>query len=158
MKLASGFCPVDKLMRAGVNVSLGTDGAASNNDLDMFSEMRTAAILAKACSGDAQALPAYKALQMATINGAKALGLDHLTGSLEAGKRADVIAVKLDELNTQPVHNPVSQLVYSTKSSQVKYVWVSGKLLLDNGELTTLDKETILQMARAWQQKLGTPT
>jgi 5-methylthioadenosine/S-adenosylhomocysteine deaminase len=158
LKLASGFCPVDKLMRAGVNVSLGTDGAASNNDLDMFSEMRTAAILAKACSGDAQALPAYKALQMATINGAKALGLDHLTGSLEAGKRADVIAVKLDELNTQPVHNPVSQLVYSTKSSQVKYVWVSGKLLLDNGELTTLDKETILQMARAWQQKLGTPT
>lgn len=158
LKLASGFCPVDKLMRAGVNVSLGTDGAASNNDLDMFSEMRTAAILAKACSGDAQALPAYKALQMATINGAKALGLDHLTGSLEAGKRADVIAVKLDELNTQPVHNPVSQLVYSTKSSQVKYVWVNGKLLLDNGELTTLDKETILQMARAWQQKLGTPT
>jgi 5-methylthioadenosine/S-adenosylhomocysteine deaminase len=158
LKLASGFCPVDKLMRAGVNVSLGTDGAASNNDLDMFSEMRTAAILAKACSGDAQALPAYKALQMATINGAKALGLDHLTGTLEAGKRADVIAVKLDELNTQPVHNPVSQLVYSTKSSQVKYVWVNGKLLLDNGELTTLDKETILQMARAWQQKLGTPT
>jgi 5-methylthioadenosine/S-adenosylhomocysteine deaminase len=158
LKLASGFCPVDKLMRAGVNVSLGTDGAASNNDLDMFSEMRTAAILAKACSGDAQALPAYKALQMATINGAKALGLDHLTGTLEAGKRADVIAVKLDELNTQPVHNPVSQLVYSTKSSQVKYVWVNGKLLLDNGELTTLDKETILQIARTWQQKLGTPT
>jgi 5-methylthioadenosine/S-adenosylhomocysteine deaminase len=158
LKLASGFCPVDKLMRAGVNVSLGTDGAASNNDLDMFSEMRTAAILAKACSGDAQALPAFKALQMATINGAKALGLDHLTGTLEAGKQADVIAVKLDELNTQPVHNPVSQLVYSTKSSQVRYVWVNGKLLLDNGELTTLDKETLLQMARTWQQKLGTPT
>lgn len=158
LKLASGFCPVDKLMRAGVNVSLGTDGAASNNDLDMFSEMRTAAILAKACSGDAQALPAFKALQMATINGAKALGLDHLTGTLEAGKQADVIAVKLDELNTQPVHNPVSQLVYSTKSSQVRYVWVNGKLLLDNGELTTLDKETLLQMARTWQLKLGTPT
>ncbi len=158
MKLASGFCPVDKLIRAGVNVSLGTDGAASNNDLDMFSEMRTAAILAKACSGDARALPAYKALQMATINGAKALGLDHLTGTLEAGKRADVIAVKLDELNTQPIHNPISQLVYSTKSSQVKYVWVNGKLLLENAELTTIDKQTLLQMARTWQQKLGTPT
>jgi 5-methylthioadenosine/S-adenosylhomocysteine deaminase len=158
MKLASGFCPVDKLIRAGVNVSLGTDGAASNNDLDMFSEMRTAAILAKACSGDARALPAYKALQMATINGAKALGLDHLTGTLEAGKRADVIAVKLDELNTQPIHNPISQLVYCTKSSQVKYVWVNGKLLLDNAELTTIDKQTLLQMARTWQQKLGTPT
>ena len=158
MKLASGFCPVDKLIRGGVNVSLGTDGAASNNDLDMFSEMRTAAILAKACSGDARALPAYKALQMATINGAKALGLDHLTGTLEAGKRADVIAVKLDELNTQPIHNPISQLVYSTKSSQVKYVWVNGKLLLENAELTTIDKQTLLQMARTWQQKLGTPT
>jgi len=158
LKLASGFCPVDKLIRAGVNVSLGTDGAASNNDLDMFSEMRTAAILAKACSGDAQALPAYKALQMATINGAKALGLDHLTGTLEAGKRADVIAVKLDELNTQPIHNPVSQLVYSTKSSQVKYVWVNGKQLLDNAELTTIDKQSLLQMARTWQQKLGTTT
>lgn len=158
LKLASGFCPVDKLMRAGVNVSLGTDGAASNNDLDMFSEMRTAAILAKACSGDAQALPAYKALQMATINGAKALGLDHLTGTLEAGKRADVIAVKLDELNTQPMHNPVSQLVYSTKSSQVKHVWVNGKQLLDNGELTTLNKQDLLEMARTWQQKLGTTT
>jgi 5-methylthioadenosine/S-adenosylhomocysteine deaminase len=158
LKLASGFCPVDKLVRAGVNVCLGTDGAASNNDLDMFSEMRTAALLAKACSGDAQALPAYKALQMATINGARALGLDHITGTLQAGKRADVIAVKLDELNTQPLHNPVSQLVYSTKSSQVKHVWVNGRQLLDNGELTTLNKQTLLDTARSWKQKLELPT
>lgn len=158
LKLASGFCPVDKLLRAGVNVSLGTDGAASNNDLDMFSEMRTAALLAKASSGDARALPAYKALQMATINGARALGLDHLTGTLEVGKRADMIAIKLDELNTQPLHNPVSQLVYSTKSSQVKHVWVNGRQLLDNGELTTLNKQTLLDTARGWKQKLGAST
>lgn len=154
LKLASGFCPVDKLTRAGVNVGLGTDGAASNNDLDMFSEMRTAALLAKAVSGDAQALPAYKALQMATINGARALGLDQLTGTLEPGKHADVIAVKLDELNAVPVHNPVSQLVYSTKSSQVKHVWVNGRQLLENGELTTLNKQTLLEMAQQWQQSL----
>jgi len=158
LKLASGFCPVDKLFRVGLNVCLGTDGAASNNDLDMFSEMRTAALLAKACSGDAQALPAYKALQMATINGARALGLDHITGTLQAGKRADVIAVKLDELNTQPLHNPVSQLVYSTKSSQVKHVWVNGRQLLDNGELTTLNKQTLLDSARSWKKKLELPT
>jgi 5-methylthioadenosine/S-adenosylhomocysteine deaminase len=158
LKLASGFCPVDKLFRAGVNVCLGTDGAASNNDLDMFSEMRTAALLAKASSGNAQALPAYKALQMATINGAKALGLDHITGTLQAGKRADVIAVKLDELNTQPLHNPVSQLVYSTKSTQVKHVWVNGRQLLDNGELTTLNKQSLLDTARSWKQKLELPT
>lgn len=156
LKLASGFCPVDKLIRAGVNVGLGTDGAASNNDLDMFSEMRTAALLAKAVSGDARALPAYKALQMATINGARALGLDQLTGTLEPGKHADVISVKLDELNSVPVHNPVSQLVYSTKSSQVKHVWVNGRQLLDNGELTTLNKQTLLETAQQWQQSLET--
>ncbi|MDO9476365.1 MAG: TRZ/ATZ family hydrolase [Pseudohongiella sp.] len=156
LKLASGFCPVDKLIRAGVNVSLGTDGAASNNDLDMFSEMRTAALLAKAVSGDARALPAYKALQMATINGARALGLDQFTGTLESGKQADVIAVKLNDLNSVPVHNPVSQLVYSTKSSQVKHVWVNGRHLLDDGEFTTLNKQKLLDMAQHWQKTLET--
>jgi 5-methylthioadenosine/S-adenosylhomocysteine deaminase len=156
LKLASGFCPVDKLVRAGVNVSLGTDGAASNNDLDMFSEMRTAALLAKAVSGDARALPAYKALQMATINGAKTLGLEQFTGTLEPGKQADVIAVKLNDLNSVPVHNPVSQLVYSTKSSQVKHVWVNGRHLLDDGEFTILNKQKLLDMAQHWQKTLET--
>lgn len=154
LKLASGFCPVDTLHRRGINVSLGTDGAASNNDLDMFSEMRTAALLAKAVSGDACALPAGRALRMATIDGARALGLDRMIGSLEPGKRADITAIKLDELNTVPVHNPVSQLVYSTQASQVSHVWVNGRLLLNNGELTTINRRNLIEMARHWQNAL----
>lgn len=154
MKLASGFCPVHVLQQNGINVSLGTDGAASNNDLDMFSEMRTAALLAKAVSGDASALPAFKALKMATIDGARALGLDSLTGSLEVGKRADLIAVQLNEWNTLPVHNPVSQLVYSTQSCQVSHVWVNGKQLLKDGELTTINRRNLIDTAHHWQNAL----
>lgn len=157
LKLASGFCPVDTLQQRGVNVSLGTDGAASNNDLDMFSEMRTAALLAKAVSGNASALPAFKALRMATIDGARALGLDDMIGSLDAGKRADITAVQLNELNTVPVHNPVSQLVYSAQSSQVSHVWVNGRLLLNNGELTTLNRRNLMETARHWQYALEKP-
>ncbi|WP_339857923.1 TRZ/ATZ family hydrolase [Pseudohongiella acticola] len=154
LKLASGFCPVHQLQTTGINVALGTDGAASNNDLDMFSEMRTAALLAKACAGDASALPAYGALQMATINGARAMGLEHLTGTLESGKRADMTAVRLDSLNAMPVYNPVSQLVYSTQASQVSHVWVNGKALLDDGELTTINRRQIQELAHTWQQRL----
>jgi 5-methylthioadenosine/S-adenosylhomocysteine deaminase len=157
LKLASGFCPVDTLQQRGVNVSLGTDGAASNNDLDMFSEMRTAALLAKAVSGDASALPAYSALRMATINGARALGLDRMIGSLEAGKRADIIAINLNEMNTVPVNNPVSQLVYSTQASQVRHVWVNGRQLLNNGELTTINRRNLMEMAHHWQNALENP-
>jgi len=155
LKLASGFCPVEKLRRHGINVCLGTDGAASNNDLDMFSEMRTAALLAKAVSSDAAALPAFAALKMATLDGARAMGLDHLTGSLEAGKRADIVAVRLDELNTLPVHNPVSHLVYATNSTQVSHVWVNGKQLLNQGELCTLNRRQLIDIATHWQQTLG---
>jgi 5-methylthioadenosine/S-adenosylhomocysteine deaminase len=154
LKLASGFCPVDTLHRRGINVSLGTDGAASNNDLDMFSEMRTAALLAKAVSKDASALPAYKALRMATIDGARALGLDRMIGSLEPGKRADITAIQLNELNTVPIHNPVSQLVYSTQASQVSHVWVNGRQLLNNGELTTINRRNLIEMAHHWQNAL----
>ncbi|MDO8909095.1 MAG: TRZ/ATZ family hydrolase [Pseudohongiella sp.] len=156
LKLASGFCPVDTLLTRGINVCLGTDGAASNNDLDMFSEMRSAALLAKAVSGDASALPAYRALRMATLDGARALGLDRMTGSLEPGKCADIVAVRLDELNTVPVHNPVSQLVYSTQASQVSHVWVNGKQLLNDGELTSINRRNLLEIARHWQDTLGT--
>jgi len=154
LKLASGFCPVARLLASDVNVAIGTDGAASNNDLDMFSEMRTAAMLAKACSGDAAAVPAYKALQMATINGAKAMGLDQKIGTLEVGKCADITAVRLDSLNTMPLYNPVSQLVYSTQSNQVSHVWINGKLLLDNGELTSLNVRNIREQTLVWQQRL----
>jgi 5-methylthioadenosine/S-adenosylhomocysteine deaminase len=154
LKLASGFCPVARLLASDVNVAIGTDGAASNNDLDMFSEMRTAAMLAKACSGDAAAVPAYQALQMATINGAKAMGLDQKIGTLEVGKCADITAVRLDSLNTLPLYNPVSQLVYSTQSNQVSHVWINGKLLLDNGELTSLNVRNIREQTLVWQQRL----
>jgi 5-methylthioadenosine/S-adenosylhomocysteine deaminase len=154
LKLASGFCEVGKLLDAGVNVALGTDGAASNNDLDMFSEMRTAALLAKAVAGNAAAVPAAQALQMATRNGARALGLDSEIGSLEAGKSADFIAVQLDACNTQPLYNPVSQLVYSTNSRQVSHVWVAGRQLVENGELCTVDRHELMQAVALWQTRI----
>ena len=155
LKLASGFCPIDKLHKAGINVALGTDGAASNNDLDMFSEMRTAALLAKGVAGDASAIPAFTALRMATLNGAMALGIADETGSLQPGKAADITAVNLGELETQPIYHPVSQLVYATGRDKVTDVWVAGKHLVREGELTTLDSAEILSRAREWQSRIG---
>lgn len=155
LKLASGFCPVAKLLEAGVNVALGTDGAASNNDLDMFGEMRTAALLAKGVAQNPSAVPARQALAMATINGARALGIDHITGSLEAGKSADLIAVKLDDVSCQPFYHIESQLVYTTPSSQVSDSWVAGKRLMKNRELTTIDLPEVLQRAAQWKQKIA---
>ncbi|MDH5444546.1 MAG: TRZ/ATZ family hydrolase [Gammaproteobacteria bacterium] len=155
LKLASGFCPLDKLIKSGINVALGTDGAASNNDLDMFGEMRTAALLAKAVAGDASAVPAEEVLRMATINGAKALGLDEETGSLEVGKAADIIAVDMSGIETTPLYEPISQLVYSTGRDRVTNVWVAGKHVLKDRELTTLDTEAILDKANQWYHKLA---
>lgn len=154
LKLASGFCEVGKLLSHGVNVGLGTDGSASNNDLDMFSEMRTAALLAKTVAGDASALPAQQALEMATINGARALGMDSLIGSLETGKYADITAINLDSLNSMPLYNPLSQLVYATQASQVSHVWCAGELLLEEGQLKTLDRQLIETTTHAWQQQI----
>lgn len=154
LKLASGFCPLDKLIKAGVNVALGTDGAASNNDLDMFSEMRTAALLAKGVSGDAVSVPAATALRMATLNGARALGLGDITGSLLPGKAADITAVHLGDLETQPLYDPVSQLVYATGRDKVTDVWVAGQHLLKQRKLTTLDEAELIAKAHAWAQKI----
>lgn len=154
LKLASGFCPLDRLLQAGVNVALGTDGAASNNDLDMFAEMRTAALLAKGVSQRADALPALGALEMATINAATALGLEEETGSLQVGKSADLIAVDLGQLQSQPVYDPVSQLVYACGREQVRHVWVAGQHLLSDGHHTRMDVEKLLDDTHAWQQKL----
>lgn len=154
MKLASGFCPVQALLDAGVNVALGTDGAASNNDLDMIGEMRSAALLAKNVAQDASALPAFKALKMATLNGAIALGLADRIGSLETGKAADIIAVDLSAIKTQPVYDPVSQIVYSADSSQVSDVWVAGRHLLKQGELTGLDIEQLIETASQWRDRI----
>lgn len=155
LKLASGFCPVHKLQKAGVNVALGTDGAASNNDLDMFGEMRTAALLAKAVADDASAVPAATALRMATLNGARALGLDDKIGSLVIGKAADVTAVHMGDIESMPVYHPVSQLVYATGRDKVTDVWVGGKQLLKDRTMTTLDEHTIMEKAQSWQRKIA---
>ena len=155
LKLASGFCQTYKLQQAGINVALGTDGAASNNDLDMIAEMRTAALLAKAVANNASAMPAEDALRMATINAATALGLDSEIGSLEIGKSADITAVDLSGIENQPVYNPVSQLVYSSGRENVSNVWVAGNHLLKDRVLTTLDEKSILEKAAYWQKKIS---
>ena len=154
LKLASGYCPAAELLKAGINLATGTDGTASNNDLDMIGEMRTTALLAKGVAGDPSAVPAGRALQMATINGARALGIEALTGSLSAGKAADVIAIDLNVLETQPLYDPVSQIVYASSRNQVTDVWVAGEQLLRKRELTTINEEQLLQKTRAWQEKL----
>ena len=145
LKLASGFCPVARLQQQHINVALGTDGAASNNDLDLLGEMRTAALLAKGVAQDATALPAAQALQMATLNGARALGLDKHIGSLEVGKQADIVAVNFATIETTPVFDPVSHLVYCCDRSQVSDVWVAGRQLMKQRQLTTLDEQGIMQ-------------
>ena len=155
LKLASGFCPVGQLMDAGINVALGTDGAASNNDLDLFGELKTAALLAKAVSGDPCALNAHAALRMATINGAKALGWDHEIGSLESGKSADIIAVKMDSIPQQPLYNPESQLVYTNVGHMVSHSWVAGKPLMAESELLTLNRQSLIQTACDWRNKIS---
>ncbi|HTQ01085.1 MAG TPA: TRZ/ATZ family hydrolase [Casimicrobiaceae bacterium] len=157
MKLASGIAPVAKLAAAGVNVALGTDGAASNNRLDLFSEMRLASLLAKVSTGDAAALPAATVLAMATINGARALGLDALTGSLVPGKDADLVAVDLSHVTSQPVFDPVSHLVNVVERACVSDVWVRGVRMLDAGTLLTVDESALLARTRAWQHKLAHP-
>jgi 5-methylthioadenosine/S-adenosylhomocysteine deaminase len=155
LKLASGFCPAARLLAAGVNLALGTDGAASNNDLDMFGEMRTAALLAKAVADDASALPAQAALHMATLGGARALGLDEEIGSLVEGKSADFIAVDLQHPATQPVYHVLSQLVYAATREQVSEVYVAGRALLSRGRLSTLDENAVLAQAAVWRQRIG---
>ncbi len=154
LKLASGFCPVARLLDAGVNVALGTDGAASNNDLDLVGEMRTAALLAKGVARSASAVPAAAALRMATINGARALGLEEEIGSLEPGKSADLVAIDLGDPETQPIYHPVSQLVYAAGRNQVRHVWIQGRRVLHNGAATSLDCDSVIGDARAWGSRL----
>lgn len=154
LKLASGFCPVERLWQAGVNVAIGTDGAASNNDLDLLGETRTAALLAKAVAGSATALDAHRALRMATLNGARALGMEEVCGSLQIGKSADVVAVDLSGLAQQPVYDPVSQLVYATGRECVRHVWVHGHQLVDDGRLTRHNEHDLRNSARAWGERI----
>jgi 5-methylthioadenosine/S-adenosylhomocysteine deaminase len=155
LKLASGFSPIEKMRQAGINIAIGSDGAASNNDLDLFGELRSAALLGKAVASDATAIPDHYALEMATINGARALGIDHLVGSLEVGKQADIIAIDMSALEQQPIYNPVSQLVYTNISKHVQHSWIMGRRVLDNGQLTTLDTRDILARTEIWRKKIS---
>jgi 5-methylthioadenosine/S-adenosylhomocysteine deaminase len=155
LKLASGIAPVNDYRKAGLNVALGTDGAASNNMLDLFDEMRTAALLAKGISGDASALVAHEALEMATLGGARALGLEDQVGSIGPGKLADLACVDLGALNSQPVYDVASQLVYATRSCQVTDVWVGGKRLLEGDRLTRIDTDALLARANEWRARIA---
>ena len=154
LKLASGFCPACALQRAGVKLGIGTDGAASNNDLDMVGETRTAAILAKAVAGDAAALDAFEALHAATLGSAKAMGLDHDIGSLRPGKQADMACIDLSALETQPLHHVVSQLVYATGRQQVTDVWIAGKAKLRERALVDMDLAGVAANARQWRDRI----
>lgn len=155
LKLASGFCPVAKLERAGVTLAIGTDGCASNNDLDMFGEMRTAALLAKAVADDAAAFDAASALRAATLGSAKAMCFDHLVGSIEPGKQADLACIDLSALETQPLHHVLSQLVYATGRHQVTDVWIAGKTKLRGRMLVDMDIDALIANARQWRERIG---
>ncbi|TVS17209.1 MAG: TRZ/ATZ family hydrolase [Gammaproteobacteria bacterium] len=154
LKLASGFCPVAELRAAGVRVALGTDGAASNNSLSLFREMHVAAILAKAVAADAAALPALEVIRMATLSGAEALGFGDLTGSLESGKAADMVAVDLSGIANEPVFHPESQLVYAGGERGVSTVWVDGAPVYDQGRHLRQDTDAILASVRRWRNRM----
>ncbi|WP_296280222.1 TRZ/ATZ family hydrolase [Pseudoxanthomonas sp.] len=155
LKLASGFCPACALERAGVTLAVGTDGCASNNDLDMFSETRTAALLAKAVAQDAAALDAFSALRAATLGGAKAIGFDDRIGSIEPGKQADLVCVDLSALETQPLHHVVSQLIYATGRQQVSDVWIAGRPKLRQRVLVDIDIDGVIANARQWRERIA---
>ncbi|MBV1916236.1 MAG: TRZ/ATZ family hydrolase [Pseudomonadales bacterium] len=154
MKLASGYCPTISLLDAGVNVGLGTDGCASNNDLDLFSEMRSAALIAKANSGNASAITDTDAIEMATINGARVMGLEQKLGSIEPGKWADLIAVDLSSIFQQPVYNPLSQLIYTNSASQLSHSWIGGEAIVEQSQLTGIDTAEIITKAQQWRNKI----
>ena len=154
MKLASGFCPVAKLRARNINVAIGTDGAASNNDLDMIQEARSASLLSKATTGDATSLDAQTCLEMMTINGARFLGLEDQVGSLEPGKLADITAIDLSHPSFQPIYNPISQLIYTASARDVSNVWIGGKRVMANRHLPEADTESILAATRQWQEKI----
>jgi 5-methylthioadenosine/S-adenosylhomocysteine deaminase len=154
LKLANGIAPVQELIDDGINVSLGTDGAASNNNLNLFEEMHLAALLQKWLRRDAEALPAREVLRMATINGARALGLDGELGSLEVGKQADVVVIDAAQPHLAPRHDPLALLVYSAQAADVATVLVAGRILLEERRLTTLDGESLLELATAQTHRL----
>jgi 5-methylthioadenosine/S-adenosylhomocysteine deaminase len=154
LKLGSGFAPIVEMLGRGISVSLGADGAPCNNRLDMFTEMRTAALIQKALHG-AETLPALTMLRMATIGGARAMGLDKEIGSIEVGKRADLTLLSLEALHTTPHPDPVSTIAYAAEASDVETVIIDGRVVMREGELTTLDQEAVIQAAREQSELLG---
>jgi 5-methylthioadenosine/S-adenosylhomocysteine deaminase len=154
MKLASGICPVDSLQRLGLNVALGTDSVCSNNDLDMMAEMRAANFLSKITTKNPLSLIAPQTIELATLNGAKALNISHLTGSLSKGKSADFITIDFDAIEALPCYNPLAQVVYSCGRQHVSDVWVAGRQLMKNRTLLTLDEQEIKAKARYWERKI----
>jgi len=159
-KLGSGIAPINWLLSLDVNVGLGTDGAASNNRQDMFAEMRLAVLLAKATTEDATSISAAKALEMATINGARALGLDHQVGSIEVGKLADLTAVRISDVETLPCFDPLSHLIYACGREHVSHVWVSGDLRFERscqqaGLYANIEPNELKEIALLWQSKLN---
>jgi 5-methylthioadenosine/S-adenosylhomocysteine deaminase len=157
LKLASGICPVSDLRDAGINVAVGTDSVASNNNLDMLAELRSAALLAKGITGKATTITAAEALEMGTINGAKFLGLADKIGSLEVGKQADIASIDLSAPNFQPVHNPLSQIIYSASGHQVSNVWIGGRKKMHENELIDINLDLLMSKVRQWQDKINTP-
>ena len=154
MKLGSGIANVAKMIKKNLNVSLGTDSSASNNRLDIMEEMRLAALLIKGSTKLPELIPAKDAIKLATINGAKALGLDSIIGSIEKNKKADLVAIDLNTIENQPIYNPLTTLVYSSSRSDVSYVWIDGKLKLKDKKLVNIDEERIKQLAKKWQIKI----
>ena len=154
MKLGSGISDIAKMLKQNLNISLGTDSSASNNRLDMMEEMRLAALLIKGSTKSPESFSANEAIKMATINGAKALGLESIIGSIEKNKKADLVAIDLNSIENQPIYNPLTTLVYSSSRSDVSYVWIDGEIKLKDKKLVKIDEERIIQLAKKWQRKL----
>ena len=155
MKLASGISPITKLLQAGINVGIGTDGAASNNDLNLFGELQSAALLAKINTMDATSLTAPEALTLGTLGGAKALGLDQNIGTIEIGKFGDLIAIDLNRIEMQPIHNIFSQLIYVNNGSQVTHSWIQGEQIMHDRELLNIDQDDLRERTLKWQTKIS---
>lgn len=154
MKLGSGIADIAKMLKQNLNISLGTDSSASNNRLDIMEEMRLAALLIKGSTKSPESFSANEAIKMATINGAKALGLESIIGSIEKNKKADLVAIDLNSIENQPIYNPLTTLVYSSSRSDVSYVWIDGEIKFKDKKLVKIDEERIIQLAKKWQRKL----
>ena len=155
LKLGCGIAPILAMEQKGLNIALGTDGPASNNELDMLGEAKMASLLAKGSNRRATALPAETCLEMATLNGARALGLEDEIGSLEVGKTADIVAIEMDRIDNLPAYNPLVQILYSGNKTQITNVWVSGRQLVKNRRLLTMDEDRLVEKSEKWKKRIS---